>query len=355
MEQNRAYGRLTLSDRDYIARARERGDSVRKIARDLERSPSTISRELKHNAAKQGYRSKPAQARADKRKHRRLPSRYSDGQWEVVKALLSLGMSPEQASGWLRSQELPLPEPERIAWPSHVAIYERAKADPDLRRCMRKSKKYRKRSGPERDRRGEIPNRKGISERPPEVAERIRFGDFEVDLISGRAHQGFIVVVLERRSRYADARVVPDKSSATVSAAVVEMLERFRGRWPEPTITSDNGREFAGHEGVAGETGFDWFFAKPYASHQRGAVENYNRLLRRDFPSWMNFREDVAQRDVDRSVEKWNNFPRKCLGMKTPNQVLFGIDPDFGLERFGDLVASGRRTGRRSTRAAAAN
>ncbi|MET0105709.1 MAG: IS30 family transposase [Sedimenticola sp.] len=149
-------------------------------------------------------------------------------------------------------------------------------------------------------------------------------GDWELDTIIGKGHKQAIVSLSERKSRLSLIAKVESKGAEGVKGAVISLLKPLAKH--VHTITSDNGKEFARHEAVAEALNADFYFAHPYASWERGLNENTNVLIRQYFPKGHDF-TTITQKDIQRVMDKLNNRPRKCLGMKTPNQVFFGINP----------------------------
>jgi IS30 family transposase len=153
-----------------------------------------------------------------------------------------------------------------------------------------------------------------------QVLARKRIGDWEADTIIGKNHKQAIVSIVERRSGFTLIRKVERKTAQAVGAAMTALLKPYRKK--VHTITSDNGREFAGHEAVASTVKADFYFAHPYASWERGTNEKTNGLIRQYFPKHRDF-TTITQQEIDMAMERLNNRPRKRLGYLTPNQVFF--------------------------------
>ena len=179
------------------------------------------------------------------------------------------------------------------------------------------SKPYRKRYG-SKDYRGKIPDRVDISERPKDVDNRIRVGDWEADLVIGKGHKGAFVTLAERRSRLYLALPMARKTMELTTAAITILLTSFKDF--VHTITYDNGREFSGHMDVSDQLKCKGFFARPYHSWERGLNENSNGLLRQFFPKSMPL-DNVSKDEVFEATEAMNHRPRKCLDYKTPWEV----------------------------------
>lgn len=206
---------------------------------------------------------------------------------------------------------------------SHEWIYQYIYADKraggNLYRYLRCQKKRRKRYG-SYNRRGTIPNQVSIDERPAIVDARGRLGDWEGDTVIGKRHQGALVTLVERKSLYTVMQAVVHKTAGAVRNAVTEVLTPFADL--VHTITYDNGREFADHEGMASDLDADIYFAHPYSSWERGVNENTNGLIRQYFPKSRNL-TTVTDQEIEHAMNKLNHRPRKTLGYRTPYEVLF--------------------------------
>ena len=225
--------------------------------------------------------------------------------------------SPEQIACWLKQYG-----DETI---SHEWIYQYVYADKragdDLHAHLRCQKTYRKRTG-SYDRRGKIPHATSIEERPEIVEWRVRLGDWEVDLIVGKGHQGVVVTLTERKSRFTLLRRVGSKQAEVVAQAIIELL-----KWVKhlKTITADNGKEFANHLQISRHLGVDIYFAHPFASWERGTNENTNGLIRQYLPKSRNLTTVTAEEEF-MIMDRLNLRPRKCLDFRTPYEVFFGHD-----------------------------
>ncbi len=308
------YKHLTQDERYQIAILRKAGKRQNEIATLMNRSASSISRELRRNRGQRGYRPKQAhelsQARMRACDNGR---RITDEVWAMVDARLAETWSPEQISGHLKANGQPTV--------SHESIYQRIYADKraggTLHRALRCQKARRKRHTG-RERRGTIPNQVSIDLRPDVANDRGRFGDWEADLMIGAGQQQALVTINERISRYSLIAHIPAKTAQNVSNALISLLTPFSEA--VLTLTTDNGKEFAQHEKIATTLAADFFFAHPYASWERGANENMNGLIREFFPKKMPF-DSITQKDVLFAMHQLNHRPRKCLGFRTPHEV----------------------------------
>lgn len=310
-----SYKQLTYEQRNEIYALLKAGLNQTQIADILGVDKSTISREIRRNTGLKGYRPKQAHQRAaDRRRCADKHIRFNDQLRTVVKTYLKADWSPEQISGWLKKQNRP--------WVSHETIYQYVIADQenggDLYTHLRCGRKKRRKRIKTNDRRGQIPNRVSIDERPQIVDEKKRIGDWEIDTIIGKHHKGAIVTAVERSTKFTCIRRVPKKEAALVAKALVDMLKPYKDR--VLTITSDNGKEFAEHEFIARELDALFYFAHPYSSWERGLNENTNGLIRQYCPKKSCFLK-ISDTFVATVQDKLNNRPRKTLDFDTPNQL----------------------------------
>ncbi len=317
------YRQLAQEQRYAIFTLLQTGHNQTKIAAGIGVHKSTISRELRRNKGLRGYRHKQAHDLAQARKRQKARRRIDAGTWAFIERLIQKEWSPEQISGWMKNEMGYSISHERI----YQYILQDKQTGGQLYQHLRCRKKRKKRYG-SHDRRGQIPNRIFIDERPIIVDSRHRYGDWEVDTIIGRRHQQAIVSLAERKSRLALIQKVDRKTSQQVSQAVTELLGSVKHR--VYTITADNGKEFSGHQKIAKSLDANFYFAHPYASWERGLNENTNGLIRQYFPKSRDF-VTITDSEIQSAMDKLNNRPRKCLGFKTPNQVFFGIKPDVAL------------------------
>ncbi len=269
------YKQLNQEQRYQISGLLKAGLKQTKIAAELGVNKATISRELKRNAGKRGWRPRQAQLLRDSRRQACLNGkRFSPDDWQEVERLTRLELSPQQISERL--------EFEGTLQISHEIIYQRIYADKrnggDLHQFLRGQKPYRKRYASGQERRGVIKNRISIDERPEIVDEKSRIGDWEGDTVIGKNHKGGLVTLAERKSRYVLAGHIRSKHAEGVREVITGLLAPYEDKCH--TITFDNGKEFAEHEKIAAALKADIYFAHPYHSWERGLNENSNGLLR---------------------------------------------------------------------------
>jgi len=307
----KTYKQLTREQRYQIKVLLQTGRKQAEIARVLGVHKSTIQREIKRNSGQRGYRPNQADELATQHRQGKSKARISAEIWGLVEEKIKEDWSPEQISGRLKLEGVSISH-ERI----YQHIYSDKRTGGTLWKHLRRQKKYRKRAGG-RDRRGKIPNRRSIDERPAIVDKRSRIGDWEADLVIGE--EGVALTLTERKSRFTLLRTFPRKHAAPITEAIIDLL-----KWDAriKTITFDNGKEFSGHQEIAAALSADCYFAHPYASWERGTNENTNGLIRQYLPRKRNFIEVSSQEEV-MIMDRLNSRPRKCLDFHTPYEVFF--------------------------------
>jgi IS30 family transposase len=311
------YTQLTQEQRYHIYAFMKAGFLQTAIATEIGVHKSTISRELKRNQGKKGYRPKQAHAMAlERRTEAHKCVKLTPQVIACINACIRQDFSPEQVSGFLaRTHNL---------WISHEAIYQhifndKAKGGTLYRHLRLSHKKRRKRYG-SHDRRGQIQGRISIDERPAVVDARERIGDWEIDTIIGKRHKGALLSLVERKSKFTLIRKLPKKQADLVAEATIDLLNPYEEK--VCTITADNGQEFAHHKYIKERLHTTVYFAHPYHAWERGLCENTNGLIRQYFPKAMSF-ETITDEHVQWAMNRLNNRPRKTLGYKTPNEVFF--------------------------------
>ncbi len=303
------YKHLSQAERYQIHALMKAGHDQSQIAKLLDRHKSTISRELSRNTGSRGYRPKQAcEMSADRAQNSRNAPTVEPWVREAACALLCIQWSPEQIAS-----QLPI---------SHETVYQHVYADKaqggTLWKHLRCQKQKRKRYASGRDRRGQIPNRRPLSERPLHIEARRQVGHWECDTVIGASHKGAVVTMVERKSGYAVMAKVEKKTSELVSSAIVDKLQPLAAR--VKTLTFDNGKEFAGHAYIDEQLQSTAYFARPFASWERGSNENLNGLLRQYVPK-KRAMSTVTDEEIRMMQNRLNNRPRKRLGFKTPAEV----------------------------------
>lgn len=318
------YRQLTEAERYTLSVLKRAGHSFRSIARTLQRSPSTISREVRRNATIDHQRPRPlyvpskAQEHANgrRRRNRRVKQHDPDVYARVEALLTERQWSPEQIASQMLAQD-----GVRL---SHMTIYRHVRGDQraggNLYRHLRQGgKRRRKRTyGPEK--RGKLAGKPMIDCRPVEVETRQEFGHWEGDTVIGSVHdRACLLTLVERSSGIALVAKLPHRTTKAVNRATLKLI-RDSGM-PFKTITWDNGTEFHGYKALEEATGVRCYFAYPHRPWQRGSNENFNGLLRQYFPKRRSLAR-LQQPTCDLIALKLNSRPRKRYGYKTPIERL---------------------------------
>ena len=310
------YKQLTSEQRYTISVLLQNRTKQKEIAKAINVSPSTVSREIRRNSGVRGrYNWETAQANAVQTK-RKKPGNHSINKEVMEEAkhlLVTEQWSPEQISGVLAKDG---------KYISHETIYrmirkDKAEGGTLYKHCRHKLKH---RTRPVGGKRISIPNRTSISERPTE-ADGKRFGDFEMDTIVGRGNHGAIVTLIERSTNMLFMRKLKKgKNAKELARTVIHLLSPFKEH--VKSITTDNGTEFACHEMIGKSLGVTICFADPYASWQKGAIENANGLIRQYVPKTETF-EHVSHQQITKYSKRINIRPRKKLEFKTPHECFY--------------------------------
>jgi IS30 family transposase len=313
---------LTLTEREEIALGRARGDSVRKVAELIGRSPSTVSRELRRNSDGLGrYRATSAHALAYDRASRPKPAKLLTNLVlrGKVEADLAKKYSPEQIAGRLKVEFPHQPEMQVSTETLYQSLYvqTRGALKRDLTRCLRTGRAVRKPCRKPGQRKNRIPNMINISERPAEADDRAVPGHWEGDLIIGRKNLSAIGTLVERTTNYTMLLHLPDGYTPelvrdALAAKIKTLPEVLR-----TSLTWDQGPEMGKWKQVAVDADIDIYFCDPHAPWQRATNENTNGLLRQYFPKSSDLSAHSAD-DLDWVAAELNDRPRKRLGFKKP-------------------------------------
>ena len=329
--RKRAGVALTLSEREEISRGIATGHSMRWIASGLDRSPSTISREVKRNGGMACYRAGKADQSAWDRAHRPKMCKLAchDKLRDAVSIKLELEWSPQQIAGWLKHM-YPGDESRQV---SHETIYKtlfiqaRGALKKELQQHLRSKRAIRRsvRSDKAQDKRGQIPDMVSISERPASVEDRALPGHWEGDLIAG-SKNSYIATLVERHTRYVMLMKVDDRKTETVINALIKHSKRLPDELYK-SLTWDRGKELTDHKRFTLATDIKVYFCDPNSPWQRGSNENTNGLLRQYFPKGTDLSVH-SQEHLDMIARRLNERPRMTLNYETP------------AERFNACVAS---------------
>ena len=322
---------LSLAEREEISRGLMAGQSIRSIALQLDRAPSTVSREVRRNGGHGSYRAAQADQAAWDRAHRPKHCKLMLNRFlaRVVAGKLQCQWAPQQIAGWLK-HTYPCDEDYHV---SHETIYRslyiqtrgalKKELQQHLRRtrAMRRSRHHTQKT----DNHGKITNAVSISERPASVEDRAVPGHWEGDLMFGSLNNQ-IATLVERQTRYVMLVKVAKKDTQTVTNALIKHARKLPQELYK-SLTWDRGHEMADHKRFTLATDISVYFCDPHSPWQRGSNENTNGLLRQYFPKGIDISK-YSQAQLNAIARKLNERPRKTLDYETP------------AERFSQLVAS---------------
>lgn len=314
------YKQLSQKERDRIFLLKQKGKSNADIAKILGRNKSTIGRELtknKHEKFNQ-YLPDTAQRKSDKRKRGGRKRNYLDKDTRLTEYILSklkIGWSPELIAGRMKIEIKRHYNYESI----YQYVYSLKGRKQNLRMYLRRSHRIRRKKNGRKHHKGKIPNRIDIVLRPKIVEKRGQFGHWEGDSILYRGHSQNLSTNTERKSRYTVLLKPKDKSAKERSIIINSKFKELPPQ-AKKTMTFDNGLEFSNHENIAERTGMKIYFAKPYASWQRGTNENRNGLIRWYLPKDTDL-NSLTNRQLKTIEDLINDRPMKCLNFKTPTEV----------------------------------
>jgi len=312
---------LTLVEREEISRGLESRLSLRCIARQLQRSASTISREVRRNGGAAHYRAVQSDQAAWGRAHRPKLCKLACNKalCRTISKKLQLNWSPEQIAGWLK-REYRGEEHNQV---SHETIYRslfvqaRGVLKKELMQYLRSKRTIRRsrHASLKRDGLGQIKDAIPISQRPSSVEDRAVPGHWEGDLIGG-SRNSYIATLVERHSRYVMLVKVPNKDTQSVVSALIKQAHKLP-RELYKSLTWDRGKELADHRRFTLATDIDVYFCDPSSPWQRGSNENTNRLLRQYFPKGTDLSVH-SQAHLNKIARQLNERPRKTLQFETP-------------------------------------
>jgi transposase, IS30 family len=301
------YVHLSRAERDEIFRLLKGGISQRAIAKQLGRSPATVSREIKRNGSTVHYLPDTAQALAHKRRRRGTfkIDTYPELRLALLKGLQAR-WSPEQIAASCHGKTTVCHETiYRYIYHSpfslKLGLYELL--------CREKPRRTKRRY---RKSRSKIPNRTSIHQRPTTINNRNRYHHWEADLMHFGKQKHSLITAIERKSRFVLIINNPDGKAAK---GVAQKLAEAIAPYAPKSITLDNGLEFAQHQTLPSKT----FFCDPYSSWQKGSIENANGIIRRFLPK--SYKGHISNKLLESIQNTINNTPRKILGWKTPAQL----------------------------------
>ena len=323
--RHRSRRALTLAEREDISRGIAGGSSIRRIAKCLNRAASTISREVVRHGGRSQYRASEADSQTWEsalRPKACLLSRYDELR-DLVASKLLLDWSPQQISGWLKSQ---YPD-EASLRVSHETIYRslfiqtRGALKQELVKHLRSQRRIRRsrHASVHGHSQGRIVDAISIRERPAEVEDRAVPGHWEGDLLRG-ARNSHVATLVERHSRFVMLVKVPGKDTATVVAALSQHVLQLPATLRR-SLTWDRGLEMAQHKNFTVATDVKVYFCDPQSPWQRGSNENTNGLLRQYLPKKTDL-STFSQEALNEIALRLNQRPRKTLGFQTPADKL---------------------------------
>lgn len=324
-ERTRAAHTLCMAEREEISRGLVAGMSVRVMARQLGRAPSTISREIRRHGGAHAYRAALADRAAWRNARRPKPCRLASAPRlrRLVAARLHADWSPEQIARWL---VMTYPDDPTLRV-SHETIYRtlyvqaRGALKQELVAHLRRQRALRHSRASSRAGRGQgqIIEAISIAERPGTVEDRALPGHWEGDLLAGNKRSN-IATLVERHSRYVLLVRLRQRDAASVAHALIRRVRHLPAGLMQ-SLTWDRGLEMAHHRRFTIATDVQVYFCDPRSPWQRGSNENTNGLLRQYFPKGMDV-SHITQRQLDAVAKKLNTRPRETLGWRTPADVL---------------------------------
>lgn len=314
----KSYTHFTLSERKYLQESLENGESIRKIATALGRSPSTISREIKRNWSKKSKRYHHWHAHTNyihrrKNCHRKNNLLLNTEMYRFAFQGLLQYWSPEIIAGkWNATHSSSF---------SYSSVYRAVRAGlfPGIKpwtHFRRKAKPY---SGQRKSYTRFFES--SIHDRDEVVESRSRIGDFEGDTVYGSVGKGYLITAVDRKSRFLVAAIAANKRKETTNDAFVKAFSSLPDKVKPLTLTLDNGTEFLAYKELESRWALKVYFADTHSPWQRGSNENVNGLIRFFFPRGTNFNL-VSDEVLQSVVSLINNRPRKCLGYLSPNEYL---------------------------------
>ncbi len=308
------YRQLSELERYQIDAGISLGLPLAEIARRIHRPRCTVFRELKRNGHinREGYSAIHSLQQRDTRRERCRPKFKIQGDMKLwIDNRLHEKWSPEQIVGRARLENRPIVGVETI----YRYIYRDRKQGGVLWKNLRHIRKNRKKRFPAPRWPKALP-RLSIQERPQEINERTRIGDLERDLIVGRERRGYLLTLVDRKTRLVRLAKLDRPNADLVHRATLQALKGLSVR----SLTNDNGCEFVRYGQTQACLGVPIYFTRPYASWERGTVENTNKLIRQYVPKQSTIQE-LTHEQIKMVEMVLNNRPRKTLGFRTPQEV----------------------------------
>ncbi len=320
--KTKKYKRLTLKERVVIETLLQENKTKSYIAKKLNRSRSTITREIKkwgenYSATLANWNAKDDYL--NKRNKDKINT-YDRLKIFVYRGLLN-GWSPEQISGRIKLK-YPNDAIMSISYEAiytHIYAHRQARLNRKLIALLPYKKTQRRRANAKSKRGTKIKDQTSIDDRPKHIETREEIGHWEGDLIVGKGQKSAIGTLVERKARYTFIIKLKSRKSSIVRKGFAKELNQINTLFTK-SLTYDNGMEMAEHKQFTNHTNMPVYFAHPYSSWERGTNENTNGLIRRFFPKGTDFKK-ITEKQLKVVQNKLNNRPRKVLGYKTPNEV----------------------------------
>ena len=313
------YTHLSLEERKLISRLHGQGLSMSEIAYIVRRDKSSVSRELKRNRGKESYNPETAERKYLMRRKKECSIEKHPALKAYILERLQEGHSPQLISGRLREygssiEALPYVSPETIYQWLYRPESKRGKLHKYLPRA------HRVRGFKKRPHKSQIKDRTSVHKRPEHINERSEVGHWEADLIAFQKNSRHILVCYERKLRYTAAIKLPSKRAEDTIKALISFFRSLPAHLRK-SVTFDNGLEFARHMDLQSKLSMKTFFCDPYASWQKGGVENMNGRLRRDLPRNTHLNA-LSEAELEQIIINHNLTPRACLNYKNPFEAL---------------------------------
>lgn len=321
-----SYTHFTLEERKYLQQLLSEEKSFRAIAAILERSPSSVSREVKRNRAKYKPHRKTDNKywynhwRAEnlyimrRRNQQRRALKPKTKEWDYIIEKLNLFWSPEQI---VNRYELDYGEKTVSCSTIYRYIYRGEMPNINKKTHLRRRGKFQL---PRNSLYNSIQPDRTVLEWSDEIRERKRIGDWEGDTVYGAVGKGLVVTLVDRKTRYLLVGKLDSRNAKLTEKVMVSLLKEK----PIKSISLDNGSEFANFREIERKVGAPVYFAQPHKPWQRGTNENTNDILRFFFPKGTNFHQ-VSDEKLEKVAYLINTRPRKCLGWKSPFEVFWGV------------------------------
>ena len=321
--QTRPYRHLSAEERETVSLGLTQGHSLRAMARELGRAPSTVSREHACNARRALYRACTAHILASVRARQPRQSRklLDPWLWQYVQTHLAEGCSPEQIAGRLRRAYPDDMQEQLSAETIYAGLYvlPRGALRSELLAALRQARNARRPRSRGTDRRGRIPNMTPIAARPAEVATRTVPGHWEGDFIKGARNGSAVGTLVERTTRLVILAKMTGTDARSAREGFIKKLRHVPALLRQ-TLTYDRGKEMAEHARLAERLAIRIFFADPYSPWQCGTNENTNGLLRQYLPKGTDL-SGYTQRELNAIAHRLNTRPWQCLDIATPLEV----------------------------------